>query len=530
MESANIEDDIDENINTPKWIDFSTLEDSVDKNDETLFFCIHGKPVHLISSISLSFYLISSFYSTSSKDKILRQPIFSLVSGDLVLWHYCDDISGDVLGMCVKKLLVVAGCVPQGSRELKELEGVNVVRVQQIDRVAEVVEEILKGHEVYLWIARHYKTLPSYTIESLVEHARNVVAEGVKEIWISSEDTRAYGCDIGKHNVLNWANESSFILEHLKEIVEVLCHPCVYSLLHVPVQSGSEFRTVVDTLYQLVPEMQIATAIICGFPGETEEDFAQTLDLIRDYKFPQVHISQFYPRPGTPVTRMKKVPINTINGIWETLWATKSMMRFIYRTLFLFDEWWIEHTFREANRALDHIVKLVPAMGHFDLDASSFDATLVQICDEDKKGKIYFRPTAGTRLSEIGFSVGIVQSDFAASLKLIFNDILKHNYLFESGNLPFCFELNLKIVGYYDHKEGNRDTRFADTQRVRLQETPDEIPDGGTPYITYIDCLHLKKTNKSRMKAEDTIDHDNGSGDKDDDDVPYDQDKVFYIV
>jgi tRNA A37 methylthiotransferase MiaB len=46
------------------------------------------------------------------------------------------------------KSLVVAGCVPQGSKNLKELEGVNVVGVQQIDRVVEVVEETLKGHDL----------------------------------------------------------------------------------------------------------------------------------------------------------------------------------------------------------------------------------------------------------------------------------------------------------------------------------------------------------------------------------------------
>jgi threonylcarbamoyladenosine tRNA methylthiotransferase CDKAL1 len=54
--------------------------------------------------------------------------------------------------------LVVAGCVPQGSRDLKELEGISVIGVQQIDRVVEVVEETLKGHEVRL-LSR--KTLPS---------------------------------------------------------------------------------------------------------------------------------------------------------------------------------------------------------------------------------------------------------------------------------------------------------------------------------------------------------------------------------
>ncbi|KAF6163782.1 hypothetical protein GIB67_012141 [Kingdonia uniflora] len=308
-----------------------------------------------------------------------------------------------------KKPLVVAGCMPQGSRVLKELEGVSVVGVQQIDCVIEVVEDTLKGHEVCLLNRKilqaldltmvrknnfikillinvgclgactYCKTkhacghLASYTIESLVEHVRNVVADGVKEIWISSEDTGAYGHDIG-----------------------------------------------------------IAIAIICGFPGETEEDFSQTLDLIRDYKFPQVHISQFCPRPGAPADRMKKVPINTINGIWETPWAARSMMRFINRTLLLFDEWWIEHTFREGNRAPGHIAKLASAMGHFDLDVNSFDATLVQICDEDKK-----------------------------------------------------------IAGYYDHREGNGETRFAGIQGARLQETPNEILDCGTPHTVSL-LMHDK--------------------------------------
>ncbi|KAL5843448.1 hypothetical protein ACOSQ4_009406 [Xanthoceras sorbifolium] len=285
-------------------------------------------------------------------------------------------------GKNAKKPLVVAGCVPQGSRDLKQLEGVSIVGVQQIDRVVEVVEETLKGHEVRLL---HRKKLPaldlpkvrknkfveivpinvgclgactycktkharghlgSYTIESIVNRVRTVAADGVKEIWLSSEDTGAYGRDIGVNlpKLLNaivaelppdgstmlriGMTNPPYILEHLKEIAEVLRHPYVYSFLHVPVQSGSdavltamnreytvsEFRTVVDTLTELVPGMQIATDIICGFPGETDEDFAQTVSLIKEYKLPQVHISQFYPRPGTPAARMKKVPSNVVKN------------------------------------------------------------------------------------------------------------------------------------------------------------------------------------------------------------------------
>ncbi|KAL6315535.1 hypothetical protein AAG906_000837 [Vitis piasezkii] len=268
-------------------------------------------------------------------------------------------------GRSSKKPLVVAGCVPQGSRDLKELEGVSIVGVQQIDRVVEVrllnrktlpaldlpkvrknkFVEILPINVGCLGACTYCKTkharghLGSYTVDSLVGRVRTVIADGVKEIWLSSEDTGAYGRDIGVtlpillnaivselplmgHNARIGMTNPPYILEHLKEMAVVLRHPCVYSFLHVPVQSGSdailsamnreytvtEFRTVVDTLTELVPGMQIATDIICGFPGETDEDFAQTVSLIQEYRFPQVHISQFYPRPGTPAARMKKVP------------------------------------------------------------------------------------------------------------------------------------------------------------------------------------------------------------------------------
>ncbi|XP_073667602.1 threonylcarbamoyladenosine tRNA methylthiotransferase-like [Paramisgurnus dabryanus] len=57
-----------------------------------------------------------------------------------------------------------------------------------------------------------------------------------------------------------------------------------------------------------VPGITIATDIICGFPGETDEDFEQTMDLVRQYRFPSLFINQFYPRPGTPAAKMEQVP------------------------------------------------------------------------------------------------------------------------------------------------------------------------------------------------------------------------------
>lgn len=62
-----------------------------------------------------------------------------------------------------------------------------------------------------------------------------------------------------------------------------------------------------------VPGVTIATDIICGFPGETEEDFRQTTDLVKLYRFPSLFINQFYPRPGTPAARMEQVPAHVVS-------------------------------------------------------------------------------------------------------------------------------------------------------------------------------------------------------------------------
>jgi threonylcarbamoyladenosine tRNA methylthiotransferase CDKAL1 len=184
--------------------------------------------------------------------------------------------------------------------------------------------------------------LVSYSVEEIVARAQQAFTEGVAELWLTSEDTGTYGRDIGTSlPELLWElikvipdgcmmrvgmTNPPYILEHLEEMGKVLAHPRVYAFLHVPVQSGSDsvlgdmkreyccedFERVVDVLRDRVPGVTIATDIICGFPTETEADFAETVKLCEKYKFPSLFINQFFPRPGTPAARMERIPANLV--------------------------------------------------------------------------------------------------------------------------------------------------------------------------------------------------------------------------
>lgn len=180
--------------------------------------------------------------------------------------------------------------------------------------------------------------LGSYPPEEIIERAKQAFEEGVCELWLTSEDTGTYGRDIGTSlPELLWKlvevipdgcmmrvgmTNPPYIIEHLDEMSKILDHPKVYSFLHIPVQSGSDqvlsdmkreytctdFELVVNFLQSKIPNVTIATDIICGFPTETENDFEETMKLCNKYKFPSLFINQFFPRPGTPAARMPKVP------------------------------------------------------------------------------------------------------------------------------------------------------------------------------------------------------------------------------
>ena len=276
------------------------------------------------------------------------------------------------------KKIVVTGCVPQADENVPLLNQVSLVGVSDIHSIVNVVEETLKGNRVVavgkssdlpditempkirrnklieiiavstgcLGQCTYCKTkhargeLGSYPISVIATRARSAIAEGVKQIWLTSEDLGAYGIDIGTDIVslldslmmeiektpdvmlrLGMTNPP-YMMQHAHAVAKILTHPQVFEFLHVPVQSGSnsvlrdmrreytseDFEELVQILRERIPNITIATDIICGFPNESEDDHEDTIRLIQKHRFPVINISQFYPRPGTPAAHMTRVP------------------------------------------------------------------------------------------------------------------------------------------------------------------------------------------------------------------------------
>lgn len=182
----------------------------------------------------------------------------------------------------------------------------------------------------------------SYPSELIFKEAKQAIQEGYKELYITSQDNSCYGKDIGENlpDILNriCKIDGKFFIRvgmmnplHIKGILNNLLlaykNKEIFKFLHLPVQSGSgrilklmkrgykskDFIEIVEKFRASLPSITLATDIIVGFPGETEEDFRMTVELIKKVKPDIVNISKFGPRPGTEAGKMRQLDRETIN-------------------------------------------------------------------------------------------------------------------------------------------------------------------------------------------------------------------------
>lgn len=174
----------------------------------------------------------------------------------------------------------------------------------------------------------------SYSIESIKESMKKAVEDGAKEIYITSQDTACYGFDIGTdlptllRELLTVPGDYRIRIgmgnpNHFKKIIDeitdiMLKDERVYRFLHIPLQAGSnrildemkrmytleEFEKIIFKAKLKIPDITLANDIIVAYPTETQEDFEDTVGVLRKVKTNVLNFSRFWLRPGTPAESM----------------------------------------------------------------------------------------------------------------------------------------------------------------------------------------------------------------------------------
>ncbi|MXG91551.1 tRNA (N6-isopentenyl adenosine(37)-C2)-methylthiotransferase MiaB [Nocardioides flavescens] len=160
-----------------------------------------------------------------------------------------------------------------------------------------------------------------------------LVAEGVSEITLLGQNVNAYGVEFGDRQAFSKLLRACGSIEGLErvrftsphpaeftdDVIEAMAEtPNVMPSLHMPLQSGSDqvlramrrsyrrsrYLGIIERVRAAIPDAAITTDIIVGFPGETEEDLEQTLEVVREARFASAFTFQYSKRPGTPAATL----------------------------------------------------------------------------------------------------------------------------------------------------------------------------------------------------------------------------------
>ena len=198
----------------------------------------------------------------------------------------------------------------------------------------------------------------------ILAEIRALVDEGVSEVTLLGQNVNAYGVEFGDRQAfskllracgdVDGLERVRFTSPHPAEftddVIEAMAQtPNVMHQLHMPLQSGSDrvlramrrsyrrerYLGIIERVRAAMPDAALSTDIIVGFPGETEDDFAQTLEVVREARFAAAFTFQYSIRPGTPAATMPdQVPAEVVRERYgrlvelvdEIAWAENSRL------------------------------------------------------------------------------------------------------------------------------------------------------------------------------------------------------------
>jgi tRNA-2-methylthio-N6-dimethylallyladenosine synthase len=176
-----------------------------------------------------------------------------------------------------------------------------------------------------------------------------LVSEGVLEVTLLGQNVNTYGVEFGDRGAFAKLLRATGGIEGLERVRFTSPHPAAFTedvieamaetpnvmpQLHMPLQSGSDrilkamrrsyraekYLGIIKRVRELIPEAAITTDIIVGFPGETEEDFQDTLNVVRESRFSTAFTFQYSKRPGTPAAEMPgQLPKEVVQERYERL-------------------------------------------------------------------------------------------------------------------------------------------------------------------------------------------------------------------
>lgn len=178
----------------------------------------------------------------------------------------------------------------------------------------------------------------SVPMKDIVEDVRKYIKKGYKEILLLGQNVNSYGRDFDNSDEVNFAKLLEeicqiegdywirYVSPHPKDLtLDVLEVAAKYPEkiarnLHLPAQSGStkmlkamnrkytreDYLNLIENIRKSLPNISLTTDIIVGFPGETEKDFLETMDLIRDVKYENAYMFMYSIREGTPAATMEE--------------------------------------------------------------------------------------------------------------------------------------------------------------------------------------------------------------------------------
>ena len=183
----------------------------------------------------------------------------------------------------------------------------------------------------------------------VLAEVRALVAEGVSEVTLLGQNVNAYGVEFGDRTAFGKLLRACGDVNGLERVRFTSPHPAefrddviaamaethnVMHQLHMPLQSGSDrilrvmrrsyrrekYLGIIERVRAAMPDAALSTDIIVGFPGETEEDFGQTLQVVREARFAAAFTFQYSIRPGTPAATMPdQVPPEVVRDRYERL-------------------------------------------------------------------------------------------------------------------------------------------------------------------------------------------------------------------